>query len=431
MPYIGAGMLLYDLLGAARDGGRFRVLLPGTVRRLAPTVRAKKLRGGFVYHDGIVDDARLVVAVVRTAADLGAIAATRAEAIELMRDSGRATGVRVRDRLSGREIDVRAAAIVDATGVTAGPAGPFADAGAAMEWGNGAATRPSRGIHLVLRGDRLPVATGLTIRVPGRVVFVIPWHDHVIVGTTDEPHSGPTERPAATAAEIDYLLEHVNAVMDLGLTRADIVATYAGIRPLVGGDADTVRASREHRVGRLLPGLVTVRGGKFTTYRVMARDVVDAALGGVARRQPSLTAALPIHGAVGAGEAASLAATIGERFGLNAGLARRLMGRHGSDALAVAQLGAELGLLRPLMDGASYIEAEVAWAAREEHALGVDDVLARRTRLALESPDQGRGAATRAAEILAAELGWDAAARAAAVLAYAASSEREYGTTGG
>jgi glycerol-3-phosphate dehydrogenase len=162
----------------------------------------------------------------------------------------------------------------------------------------------------------------------------------------------------------------------------------------------------------------------------MARDVVDAALGGVARRQPSLTAALPIHGAVGAGEAASLAATIGERFGLNAGLARRLMGRHGSDALAVAQLGAELGLLRPLMDGASYIEAEVAWAAREEHALGVDDVLARRTRLALESPDQGRGAATRAAEILAAELGWDAASREASVQSYAASSEREYGTKG-
>ncbi len=274
------------------------------------------------------------------------------------------------------------------------------------------------------------MATGLTIRVPGRVVFVIPWHEHVIVGTTDEPHSGPTDRPAATATEIDYLLEHVNAVMDVGLTRADLVATYAGIRPLVGGDADTVKASREHHVGRPLPGLVTVRGGKYTTYRVMARDAVDAALGGTARRLPSLTGGLPIRGAISGNEAAVVASTIAEQHGLDGGVARRLVGRHGSDAPAVVALGAELGLMRPLADGALYLEAEVAWAAREEHALGVDDVLARRIRLALERPDQGRGAAARAAEILANELGWDASAREAAVRGYAASSEREYGTTG-
>ncbi|MCI0345484.1 MAG: glycerol-3-phosphate dehydrogenase/oxidase [Chloroflexi bacterium] len=430
LPYVGAGMVLYDLLGAARDGGRFHALLPGSVRRLAPAVRSKKLRGGFVYHDGIVDDSRLVSAVVRTAEDLGGLALTRVEAVELNRDAGRATGLRVRDRLTGNDADVRAAAIVDATGVTAGPAGPFAADGAAVDWGEGAASRPSRGIHFVVRGDRLPVATGVTIRVPGRVVFVIPWHEHVIVGTTDEPHTGPTDRPAATSAEIDYLLEHVNAVMDVGLTRADLIATYAGVRPLVGGDADTVKASREHRVGRPLPGLVTVRGGKYTTYRVMARDAVDAALGSVARRRPSLTASQPIRGAVPSAESATIGAEIAEQHGLDGSLARRLAGRHGSDAPAVASLGAELDLLRPLVEGTSYLEAEVAWAAREEHALGLDDVLARRTRLVLESPDQGRGAAARTAEILASELGWDETRQAHEVAAYAASSEREYGTSG-
>jgi glycerol-3-phosphate dehydrogenase len=430
LPYVGAGMVLYDLLGAARDGGRFHALLPGSVRRLAPAIKPKKLRGGFVYHDGIVDDARMVSAVVRTAEDLGGLALTRVEAVELLRDGGRATGLRVRDRLTGREADVRAAATVDATGVTAGPAGPFANEGAPVDWGEGASSRPSRGIHFVVRGERLPVATGVTIRVPGRVVFVIPWADHVIVGTTDEPHVGPTERPAASASEIDYLLEHVNAAMDVGLTRSDLVATYAGVRPLVGGDADTVKASREHRVGRPLPGLVTIRGGKFTTYRVMARDVVDAVLGSTARRLPSLTASQPIRGAVPAPEAQAIGGQIAHQYGLDAALARRLAARHGSDAPALAELGAELDLLRPLADNTPYLEVEVAWAARAEHALGVDDVLARRTRLAIESPDQGRGAATRAAEILAQELGWDETARAADVAAYAMSSEREYGTRG-
>jgi glycerol-3-phosphate dehydrogenase len=431
LPYVGAGMVLYDLLGASRDGGRFRVLLPGTVRRLAPMVRSKRLQGGFVYHDAIVDDARLVTAVVRTAIDFGAVAVTRAEATELLRSGGRATGVRLRDRLTGRELDVRAAAIIDATGITAGPDGPFGSASRGPDWGVDIPTRPSRGIHFVVRRDRLPVATGLTLRVPGRVVFVIPWDEHVIVGTTDEPHSGPTERPAATAPEIDYLLGHVNATMDVGLRRTDLVATYAGIRPLAGGgDSDVVKASREHRVETPLPGLVTVRGGKYTTYRIMARDAVDAALGPVARRRPSLSSGLPIRGAIGPAEAGALSTAIAGRFGLGPRPARRLVDRHGSDATAVAELGAERDLLGRLVDGADYLEVEVAWAARAELALGVDDVLARRTRLALETPDQGRGAARRTAEILAAELGWGAAAQVAAVSAYEASSELEYGTTG-
>ena len=428
LPYVGAGMALYDLLGAARDGGRFRALLPGTVRRMAPMVHPRGLRGGFVYHDGVVDDARLVVGVTRTAADLGAIAATRLPAIELLRDAGRATGVRVRDALSGREFDVRAACVVDATGVTAGPAGPFGGGGRGADV---ARTAPSRGIHFVVRRARLPVAMGVTIRVPGRVVFVIPWDEHVIVGTTDVPHDGPTARPSATAAEIDYLLGHVNAAMDVGLTRADLVSTYAGIRPLAGGgDGDTVKASREHHVYSPVPGLVAIRGGKYTTYRVMARDTVDAALGSVARRRPSLTASQPIRGAMARAEAAALARSIGDRHALDDALARRLVERHGSDAPAVAALGAELDLLRPLAPGRPYLEAEVAWAAREEHALGLDDVLARRLRLTLEAPDHGQGVAARTAEILAPELAWDEAVTTTAIADFDASSEAEYGTTG-
>ena len=424
----GAGFVAYDLLGAARRGGRHRQLSREAVLERVPMLRRARLRGGIEYHDGIEDDARFALAVARTAVEdrgVEAIAVTRLRADEVLEERGRAIGVRARDRLAGEEIVVRGERIVDATGVWGAHAGPFGS-------GFGMRTVPSRGSHVVMPRARIPVQCGMTLRVPGRVVFLIPWPDAWIVGTTDIPDGGPPERTAATAAEVDWLLDTVNDVLDVGLTRADLIGTYAGLRPLVG-DAEhgsTVKISREHRVHRDARGITHVRGGKYTTYRIMAADTVDVALGDrEAAMRRSQTADLPIRGAAGTAELRRLASESARSHHLDAWRAERLIERHGTEAAGVLALGREHGLLRPLGDS-PHLEAEVLWAARRELALSLDDVLARRTRLAVERADRGAAVASRVAEILGAEFGWDAARRAAEVASYLDSARRLYGVPG-
>ena len=279
--------------------------------------------------------------------------------------------------------------------------------------------------------ERIPNRTGLTIRVPGKVVFLVPWPDHWLIGTTDAPFDGPAERPSAAGWEVDELLDTVNATMDVDLTRDDVVGTYAGLRPLIApSDGSTVKASREHRVTVESNGVVRIGGGKYTTYRVMARDVIDAVLGPAeAKRRPSDTAERRArrrrrHRRPGADRRRALDDPAVREIGPEA--AARLVARHGTEAPAVVALGAELGLLRPLVPGRPFLEAEVAWAARHELALSLDDVLARRTRLAQELPDRGAAIAPRVAAILGAELGWGEARQALEVEAYLASARREY-----
>ena len=272
---------------------------------------------------------------------------------------------------------------------------------------------------------------GLTIRVPGKIVFLVPWPDHWLIGTTDAPFDGPAARPTAAGWEVDRLLATVNATMDVGLTRADVVGTYAGLRPLIApSDGSTVKASREHRVTVEANGVVRIGGGKYTTYRVMARDVIDAVLGREAARQrPTDTADRRL---IGAADTDALARIAGELSTIPAvrevgpETAARLVARHGTEAPAVVALGAELGLLRPLVPGRFFLEAEVAWAVRHELALSLDDVLARRTRLAQELPDRGAAIAPRVAEILGADLGWGAARRSLEVENYLAGARREF-----
>ena len=433
--FYGSGIFLYDLLGARRDGGFARHLRPSTALEWAP-LRRKGLTGGIIYHDGVEDDARLALAVLRTAIAGGAVAATRVRAEQPLLDGERLTGAIVKDLVANQRFEVRAERVIDATGVwAADPSARFA------ELEGGERFVPSRGSHIVIRRDRLPAEGGMTLRIPGRVVFIIPWPGHWIIGTTDHADTRRPEDVAAPDADIDELLETVNRQIEVDLTRGDIVGTYAGMRPLVGDPGgSTVKASREHRVAADASGLVRISGGKYTTYRVMARDVVDASLGRTeARRRRSKTADLPLVGAAPRDEldeiAASLvrplrdaAASRGEtRATWPERVARRLADRYGREAPDVVTLARELNLAAPLGERIDHLKAEVAWAARRELALSIDDVLARRMRLAQELPDRGASIAPGVAAVLGAELGWDKRRQATEVKRYLDTARREYG----
>jgi glycerol-3-phosphate dehydrogenase len=417
------GMTLYDVLGARRDGGWHRHLSVPEVLELTPSMRRTGLRGGLLFHDGVEDDARYTLAVARSAQEDGATVVTRARAESLIEEGGRVVGARVCDGLSGRTLEVRARVVIDATGVWgADPESPL----------SGGTTRllPSRGAHLVVPRDRIPSEVGLTIRVPGKVVFLVPWPHFWLVGTTDAPYGGPIDRPTAGRDEVDELLGAVNHVLDLGLDRSDVVGTYAGLRPLIApSSGSTVTASREHRVTVEPTGLVRVSGGKYTTYRLMAEQTIDAAvraLGEDPRSRPTGTVTRRLVGAADRPELDRLTAEIAADAGLEPGVAARLVARHGTEAPELVALGRELGLLGRLVDGDDFLEVEVAWAARHELALSLDDVLARRIRLVHELPDRGASIAPRVAAILGTELGWDEERRGREVDAFLAGAAREF-----
>jgi len=428
-PFFDAGLTLYDLLGARHDGGWHRRLSVEETMAIAPSLRRGGLRGGLLYHDGMEDDARFALAVARTAleADSGAIALTRVRATGLGTEpgSGRLSALHAEDLLTGAALEIQTRAVVDATGVwAADPAHPFTSGSLRV--------LPSRGAHLVVPRERIPASTGLTIRVPGKVVFLVPWPDHWLIGTTDAPFDGPPGHPAAAGFEVDALLDTVNATLDVGLTRADVVGTYAGLRPLIAPSrGSTVKASREHRVTAEANGVVRIAGGKYTTYRVMASDVIDAVLGPTeARRRPSATAERRLHGAAdrpALDRIAAELATVAAVSAIHPEAAARLVARHGTDAPAIVALGGELGLLRALVPGRPYLEAEVAWAVQREFALSLDDVLSRRLRLTSSLPDRGAGIAPRVAEIMGAILGWGDARRKLESDAFLDAASREYG----
>jgi len=279
--------------------------------------------------------------------------------------------------------------------------------------------------------SRIASDVGLTIRVPGKVVFLVPWPHHWLIGTTDAAYAGPIDRPNASPEEVAELLGAVNRAMDVDLRPDDLVGTYSGLRPLIApSDGTTITASREHRVVAEENGLVRVSGGKFTTYRVMARDAIDAAVRGLGedpRSRQSATADLHLIGAAEPPDLERIAAAIASEYRLAPEVADRLVRRHGRHAAEIAALGAKEGLLKTLGPGIDHLEIEVAWAARHEHALSVDDVLSRRMRLAQELPDRGAAIAGRVAEILGAELGWDEDRRSRSVSEFIGSARREYG----
>jgi glycerol-3-phosphate dehydrogenase len=429
-----AGLTLYDLLGSRSSGGGHRHLDVQDTLEYAPELVRRDLRGALLYHDAMEDDARFALAVVRTAqARFGdhAVAVTRVRAARPLRtgarSSDRIAGAEVEDRLTGARLDVRATAVLDATGVWGAlPDRPFGEASFQVV--------PARGAHLVIPRERIRAQGGMTLRIPGRVAFLVPWPRHWVIGTTDRPHTGPVERIAATAEDVDEILATVNGALDVGITRDDLVGTYAGLRPLIAPSetASTVKVSREHKVSVEAPGLVRVSGGKYTTYRVMARDAVDAVLGREeARRRPSGTRHLPIHGAAPRDALDRLATRLaaGEPS-LTEEAATSLVDRHGTEAEALLAYGREHDLVRPLVAGEPYLEAEIAWAADRELAQSLDDLLARRIRLVHVLPDRGASIAPRVAEIAGHVLGWDADRRSREVETYLDGARREFGIPG-
>ena len=418
-PYVGAGIALYDALAASTGTGaalpRHRHLTRRAARRLAPDLRPDALVGAVQYYDAQVDDARHTMEVVRTAASYGALVANRAKVTGFLRAGERVVGARVRDLVDGAELEVRARQVINATGV-------WTDDVQAMLGGRGRLkVRSSKGVHLVVPRDRIQSSTGLIMRTPSSVLFVIPWGRHWIVGTTDTEWALDKAHPAATAADIEYLLARVNEVLLAPLSRQDVEGVYAGLRPLLSGESEsTSKLSREHTVAHPVPGLVLVAGGKYTTYRVMAADAVDAAVHGLERSVgPSVTADVPLLGAVGWPAVWNSRQRLSERSGLHPARIEHLLRRYGTLVEEVLDLvAADPSLAEPLPQADDYLRAEVVYAVTHEGARHLDDVLTRRTRVSIESWDRGLAAAEVAAQLMGGVLGWSAEERAREVALY-------------
>ena len=450
-PYLAAGLLLYDTMGGRRAVPRARHFSRTSALRLAPALNPEAFVGAVQFYDAQEDDARMVAFLARTAAAHGAALATNVRMDGLAAAAGRVTGVLARDLLDGTDLLIHGRHVVLATGAWASPGGPgaAAAAGAAGD-GSGAGgqlrVRPSKGVHIVVPRDRIRMDTGLLTRTEKSVLFVIPWGEHWLIGDTDTEWPHDPGHPAASRADIDYLLAKVNRMLRQPLDAGDIEGVFAGLRPLVAsGGGDTTKLSREHTIDSSRRGVSAIAGGKFTTYRVMARDLIDAAArdlaapgaggparqdaGGPARQDggrpggpgavpPSRTHAVPLLGAAGFAERWASRGRLAADSGLPAGQVERLLGRYGScvDEL-LALIGRRPGLAAPL-GGSGYLAAEIVYACTHEGAVRLDDALTRRTRIAIETRDRGLAAAGPAAALMAAELGWDDARTSREVAQY-------------
>jgi glycerol-3-phosphate dehydrogenase len=406
--YMGSGLFIYDALAGLHPAmPRHRHLTRRACLRAVPALRDDALTGGIRYFDAQVDDARFSLVLARTAAACGAVCASAVAVVGFLHEGESVVGVRVHDLEGGAEFDVRAGAVINATGVWT----------TEMERLAGVATpmivRPSKGVHIVVPRARIESDYALILPTEKSVLFVLPWGDRWIIGTTDTDWHYGLEHPAATHADIQYLLEHVNAVLRDPLRFDDVIAVYVGLRPLLGGTAEeTARLSRKHAVRRSVPGLVSVAGGKYTTYRLMAQDAVDLA----AHDLPfpvdaGRTADVPLLGAVGLSGAEFRLARHPGAAHLAPGQLHHLVARYGTLAAELLDLlAADPALAAPLAGAESYLAAEVRYAADHEGALHVDDVLTRRTHIAFEVPDRGQLAAEGVARLMAPVLGWDEAA---------------------
>jgi glycerol-3-phosphate dehydrogenase len=404
-PYIGAGMVLYDSLGGGHQGvPGHRRLSKRKAMRVAPALRDDAMIGGFQYYDAQVDDARHTMTVARTAAHYGAQVANNIAVVGFLREGERVTGVVARDAHSGEEIKVRAKQVINCTGVwtddiqnMVGERGKFH-------------VRASKGVHLLIPRDRLQLDTGLILRTEKSVLFVIPWGRHWIVGTTDTDWNLDRAHPAASASDIDYIFERVNKVLREPLTHADVEGVYAGLRPLLSHESEsTSQLSREHTVAVPVPGLVAVAGGKYTTYRVMAKDAVDAAVRSMEKRVPaSVTDRTPLVGAEGFQALRNSTQTLAAETGLHPARIQHLLGRFGSRIFELtAEIARDPSLAQPLPGADDYLAAEVVHAVTHEGAQHLEDVLTRRTRISIEAWDRGLASAEPAARLMADALGWD------------------------
>jgi glycerol-3-phosphate dehydrogenase len=424
-PYVASGLILYDTMGGARSVPRHKHLSRAAALRLAPGLRRDALVGGVVYYDGQVDDARHTLTVARTAAAYGAVVRTSTQVVGFLKESDRVAGVRVRDVETGAETEVKARVVINATGV-------WTDELQRLSGGRGRfKVRASKGVHLLVPRDRITSESGIILRTEKSVLFVIPWKSHWIIGTTDTEWNLDLAHPAATKVDIDYILDHANTVLAVPLTHDDIEGVYAGLRPLLAGENEqTSKLSRTHAVARVAPGLIAIAGGKYTTYRVMGADAVDAAGEDLPGRiNPSCTDDVPLLGALGYQALVNQADRLAAQHGVHPYRIRHLLDRYGSEIhellAPAAGPGGDKSLLQPIPGAPDYLQAEAMYAVTHEGALHVEDVLARRTRISIEYAHRGTESARRVAEIMAGVLGWTAAQADDEVTAYQARVDAE------
>jgi glycerol-3-phosphate dehydrogenase len=407
-PYVGAGVALYDAFAVTSGYGSglplHRHLSRRHALRIAPGLKKDGLVGAIQFWDAQVEDARLVTTVIRTAGAYGALAANRARVTRFLRADGRIVGAVVNDTEDGTSYEIRARRVVNATGVWTD------DMQGMIEEHPQFNIKASKGVHLMVPKDRIRSDTGMILRTEKSVLFVLPWGRHWIVGTTDTPWSHDKADPAASQADIDYVLEHVNSVLADPLTHEDVESVYVGLRPLIAAASEsTNKLSREHAVTQPAPGLVVVAGGKFTTYRVMGKDAVDEAVRDLPGKvPPSCTEGVLLAGADGYHALLNAGQLLADRNDLHVVWIEHLLNRYGSLSEELLSLiRADRGLGEPLQAAPGYLRAEVVYAVTHESARHLDDVLVRRTRISIETFDRGTKSAREVAELMAPLLGWD------------------------
>lgn len=412
--YSAVGIGMYDTMALAGAAGKRTVPAQrhfskeGT-KKVFPGIKDSAFTGAIQFYDARVDDARLVIDLVRTAAGYGALAASRTQVTAISKDaSGRVTGASIQDLETRQTHQVAAKHIINATGVWTEESESMASRDKGLE------VLASKGVHITVPRERIKASSGIFTKTEKSVLFIIPWQRYWIIGTTDTPYSQDKERPVATRADIRYVLDQANKLIADELTEDDIISTYAGLRPLLQpvskGDSQTAstKVSREHTVMEVAPGMSAIAGGKLTTYRVMAEDAVDFALGERAKDLPSVTEGIKLVGAEGYEALAARSQAIGQQMGWEADRVEHLLERYGAeleDVMALIAQDPTWG--QPLAAAPQFLRADVLQAVRAEGALHLEDVLVRRVRLDLEASDRGLAAAEEIIDIMADELGWD------------------------
>ena len=426
--YSAIGIGMYDTL--AFIGAKGEKTVPpqhhftkkGT-KKVFPGIKDSAFSGSIQFYDARVDDARLVVDLIRTASGYGALAASRTQVTSINKEaSGRVTGAVIRDLETGTERTVKANRIINATGVWTEESEAMAADDAGLK------VLASKGIHIVVPRDRIKATSGIFTKTEKSVLFIIPWQRYWIIGTTDTPYTEDIANPVATSKDIQYVLDQANKLIADELTADDIIGTYAGLRPLLqpklkeGSDKASTKVSREHTVTEIAPGMSAIAGGKLTTYRVMAKDAVDFALGKQgAKERPSVTENIPLVGASGFAATVANIEKIAAVHGWDAARMEHLLERYGSEIYDLLTLIEEQPeLAEPLTNAPQFLKADVVFAVRAEGALHLEDILVRRIRLDLEQRDRGLSSAKEIIALVANELGWDEATQVKEYDTYAA-----------
>ena len=419
------GLWLYDLMAGRRTAGRHHHLSRKNVLKLAPALVTKGLKDGYVYYDGQTNDARLTMALIRTAAQYGATITNYTEVTSFIIEQGKICGAHIHDTLGDQELTVRARHIVNATGVYSEQVEALTGTEPQVR------IEPSKGVHLVLSREDLELgdyAIVLPETEDKRILFIVPWGSRAIFGTTDTG-SGDLDHPTATSEDIAYLLKYLNRYLSVRLTEADIISSYAGYRPLVSSRTSkhsTAKLSRTHAVLESSSGLVTIVGGKLTTYRRMAQDTVDVLNRRDGTRPLHPTQSLPLQGCAAWPTMKRDIASKGAALGLSPQTIEHLGKSHGSNAVEVLDLVAsDASLAALLIDDLPYIRAEVVYACRQEMAMTPYDVLGRRTSITLEDRRRGLGVLDEVAAIMAKEYSWPAEQQLSMVDAYRSAIEEQ------